>query len=264
MTSVANHIPGLVVNHRLRIVLALIGLSILAVIVYFAKFLRFGGHPDYDPVTSIVYTGLQIVPFAAFLALAVKAGRVFATPLVRMRAVVAVLMAAALVTVYVLALNLVLYAVGLVSAPLHPPYIVKYLTDALPIHLIMFLFVVGPVFLRVRMPTDVRSEPSFLTVDDGTSCVRCPIDTVQILESADHYVKVRTHDRTYLKRTSLTAMEETLPVGFMRLHRRYIVNTKHVTGARETSRVLHVLVGEEAIRVSASYRNAVKQRLEAL
>lgn len=70
-------------------------------------------------------------------------------------------------------------------------------------------------------------EYFYLKADRKTH--RIVLDTIHYIESLDEYVKVHLADKWLITRENISTLEQRLPApSFVRIHRSFIVNTRHV------------------------------------
>jgi two-component system LytT family response regulator len=89
-------------------------------------------------------------------------------------------------------------------------------------------------------------------------------EEVESIDSADHYVELRTADGVHLVRESLSSLERRLnPATFVRIHRSTIVNVAHVAElhARLHGEAIVVLASGRRLRCSRTYAAYLKQAL---
>ena len=120
--------------------------------------------------------------------------------------------------------------------------------------------------LRALMDTIRAGQPlrRFLVKTAGGSyAVR--VEDVEAIESADHYVELRTAGRAHLIRESLSAIERRIdPSRFLRIHRSTVVNVDRIT---ELKSGLHgefvvVLASGRRLRCSRTYAATVLRCLK--
>lgn len=85
------------------------------------------------------------------------------------------------------------------------------------------------------------------------------------VEAQRDYVRLRTRDGGHLVRVPLAALEERWePAGFLRVHRRFLVNATFVEGLRTAGGRVTVDLGEgQSVPVSRRHAAAVKEALVA-
>ena len=107
-----------------------------------------------------------------------------------------------------------------------------------------------------RLPVQISSETHLI-----------PMDDILYLEAKGKYCYVYTRDRRYLTGNSVGELEQRFSgkTSFLRVHRSFIVNIKHVNKITRDKRGNTVLAvggeGGAAVKVSSSYYAAVKERL---
>lgn len=102
-------------------------------------------------------------------------------------------------------------------------------------------------------------EEKYLTFTSKWVKVSLEIDTIAYIESRDDEVQVVTvTGRSYPTRMKISQWESVLDSRFIRVHRSYIVNRKHIT--RFDARAVYL--GELPIEISRKYKDAVLAKLE--
>jgi two-component system LytT family response regulator len=109
----------------------------------------------------------------------------------------------------------------------------------------------------------VEPEAAPLVVESRGIVRSLDLADVEHLEAAGDYVRVHTREGVFLKRTTLSALEELLPAArFLRIHRSRIVNAERVRALEPGSKGSHVVVlaGGARLRASRGHRDALAQR----
>jgi hypothetical protein len=119
----------------------------------------------------------------------------------------------------------------------------------------------------LRQQTLIETPGQTLTFDikDGARLTRVRLDELLAIASAGNYVEFVLRDgRRLLMRSPLTALETELsPRGFLRTHRSWIVNAKHVTALKpEGSGDYSVELGSLSVPLSRRFPDALA-RLKA-
>lgn len=74
-----------------------------------------------------------------------------------------------------------------------------------------------------------RRYLSRLAIRSGDGTIFVPIDDVEWIEAAQNYVRVHAREGTYLLHVSMNTIETSLdPERFVRIHRSYIINLRHI------------------------------------
>jgi DNA-binding LytR/AlgR family response regulator len=96
-----------------------------------------------------------------------------------------------------------------------------------------------------------------LIFKDKKCFIKIPIENILWFESDRNYIDVITIDRKYTIRSSLKRLLENLPDSFLKCHRQYLVNLKHITGFNSS----FISIGDSKIPVSRSEQELVLQML---
>ena len=74
-----------------------------------------------------------------------------------------------------------------------------------------------------------RRHLSRLAIRSGDGTIFVPVDDVEWIEAAQNYVRVHARAATHLLHVSMNAIETSLdPERFVRIHRSYIINLRHI------------------------------------
>jgi two-component system LytT family response regulator len=117
---------------------------------------------------------------------------------------------------------------------------------------------------QIAVPPPPSDEVPSFVIRSGTSRYRVQADTVDWVESADNYARLWTGKRSHLLREPLQELESTLARhGFLRVHRKALVNVKRLVELRGSAVTGYtaVLVGGERIPVSRDRREDVLRAL---
>ncbi len=112
-------------------------------------------------------------------------------------------------------------------------------------------------------PDDVLDETIAVELGGVTRYVKR--SDIVYVEAQRDYVRLHTRDGSHLVRVPLAALEERWEsAGFLRVHRRYLVNAAYVQGLRTAGGRVTVDLGEgQAVPVSRRHAAAVKEALVA-
>jgi len=116
--------------------------------------------------------------------------------------------------------------------------------------------------LYEKMSETVRDKTSVLNIKVGKSHKVIPVAEISWIEADDYCVKVHTKDHSsYVMRMSLKALEEKLGEGFLRVHRKAIVNIHMVNELQSNGTHQLILKDLTEIPVSKSKLRLVKNSL---
>ncbi len=100
-----------------------------------------------------------------------------------------------------------------------------------------------------------------IVVKTGSKIKIIPVQDVYFLEAADDYVKVHTHEGSFLKNKTMNHFEKTLDgQQFVRSHRSYIVNVQQITRIDPYEKDNHIAILKAGAKVPVSRNGYVKLR----
>jgi two-component system, LytTR family, response regulator len=92
-----------------------------------------------------------------------------------------------------------------------------------------------------------------IVVKVGNNIKIIPVTDVQYLEAYDDYVKIHTHEGTFLKKKTMTYYEKTLdPSQFVRVHRSYLLALSQLTRIEPLEKDSHVALLKSGKRIPLS------------
>ena len=97
-------------------------------------------------------------------------------------------------------------------------------------------------------------------VKDGTKLVRLALDDLIYLKAEANYVEFVSEAGAVLSLMSMKRIEELLPGEFIRVHRSYIVNRRHIARIEGGE----VFLGKHRLPVSESYRDGLLRKLPTI
>jgi two-component system, LytTR family, response regulator len=110
-------------------------------------------------------------------------------------------------------------------------------------------------------PAEKLNGHSTIFVKEGKDLVRVNLASVLYVEALGDYVKIQTDQRWYTVHATMKEMEEKmLPLGFLRVHRSYIVNTRQVNSFKDGV----VAVQKHEIPVSDRYKSPLLASMQML
>ncbi len=248
----------------------LFGLAIVAMIMIFAVLTRTHEHPERGVAVPLIDEGSSALAtaLAIFLPAAVAIWMRRRKPALWQAAAVHAL-AAPLYTVLHIAgfvlLRMVAYAAFLDKAYNFGPFASEFLYEgAKDVPAYAFGAMTAWLVLRWRAPLAksvvAADEPASLDIRDGARLVRAPFAEILAVRSAGNYVEFILADgRRPLMRSALGALEARLaPLGFVRTHRSWLVNTARVTGLKpEGSGDYAVELGDVEAPLSRRFREVL-------
>lgn len=110
--------------------------------------------------------------------------------------------------------------------------------------------------LTACMGARLSIDAGAIVVRDGAKLVRIPLDRLLFFEAESNYTRLVCADRSLLALVSLKRLMETLPGGFWRVHRSYIVNARQIDQIEGTT----IKIGAHKIPIGESYRESLFKR----
>jgi two-component system LytT family response regulator len=109
--------------------------------------------------------------------------------------------------------------------------------------------------------SQLPSQTQRVVVKTGSKIKIIPVQDIFYLEAADDYVKVHTHEGSFLKNKTMNHFEQTLEAHiFVRSHRSYIVNVQQITRIDPYEKDNHIAILRSGAKVPVSRNGYVKLR----
>ncbi len=88
--------------------------------------------------------------------------------------------------------------------------------------------------------------------------IKINLDEILFIESLKDYIKVVTTSKPVITKQSISSLEESLPAGFIRIHRSFIVSVEKIDSYTNDL----VQIGKYELPISRSYRHEVEKLLK--
>ncbi|WP_250437049.1 LytR/AlgR family response regulator transcription factor [Hanstruepera flava] len=100
---------------------------------------------------------------------------------------------------------------------------------------------------------------AFMFVRSDRRMIKIDFNAIVYIESYSDYIKIHLPKETIVTRETITAIEAKLPTtDFLRIHRSFIVSIANISSFTNE----HVVVGNQALTISRSYKKEVLKVLE--
>lgn len=96
-----------------------------------------------------------------------------------------------------------------------------------------------------------------MIVETGGAAYRIAYDQILYLEAVDKLLTIHTRQQSISVRRSLSAIEKTLPEGFVRCHRAFVVNSQYIDQVNYSAMTLSLQTGD-TLPLSRSQRTELK------
>lgn len=233
-----------------------LGLLSITLIFFLQNYTRFNGAEGYNFWRSLAFNTLTIVPFILLIPSIIRLDEKKRNQ--KFYWLYHIGLCGILLLLYAVVTNVALYSLGFVSKLLHEQFLLKYFTRTAHIHLILYWLV---ILLLSRQNSKQLDQP-FLQALNGSTKVFCKKNSIYWLESFDHYVKLYTTDGLLLKKVSMEGILVELGEGFIRIHRKYIIQLKYLRTIEKIKRDWFVVMTDGTrLKVSNTYQNSLHQAL---
>ncbi|MGB3774101.1 MAG: LytTR family DNA-binding domain-containing protein [Leeuwenhoekiella sp.] len=108
---------------------------------------------------------------------------------------------------------------------------------------------------------DIQESVKELYVNIDRRLIKIDIPSIYLIEAKGDYIQIKTFGKNYTVHSTLKKIEDKLPDDlFLKIHRSYIINVKHIIDIEDNS----VLIEKDVIPVSRSNRPELIKRLNLL
>ncbi len=101
-------------------------------------------------------------------------------------------------------------------------------------------------------------EQEFLFITSNKNKVKVVIEDIRYVESIGDYVKIYTYQESIVSKFTITEFLNLLPKSFLRIHRSYILNTKHIKAFNKNE----IHLSTKSLPIGISYKSEVNRFLE--
>lgn len=113
-------------------------------------------------------------------------------------------------------------------------------------------------YLSVQVVAGETGEkPDYFFIKTDTRIVKFLFAEVQAIEAQREYIKIITPTRKVMSLVSLTSIANALPGEFVRIHRSFIINMRHIDEVQSNE----ILIGKELYPISRNYRDEFFKKL---
>lgn len=138
------------------------------------------------------------------------------------------------------------------------PQIVDFIVK--PISFERFYRAVERVERLINPKSMVKELPKTLFVKDGNKLVQIHLEQLHYIKSESNYVMLHLEHKKIMSLITLKELAEKLPPNFIRIHRSYIVNLKHLDSISPDEISIQGL----SIPIGAKYKTALKDAVNKI
>ncbi|HZX75172.1 MAG TPA: LytTR family DNA-binding domain-containing protein [Cyclobacteriaceae bacterium] len=107
-------------------------------------------------------------------------------------------------------------------------------------------------YLEVQVAEPDKKEAlDYFFIKTDTRIVKFMFAEVSAIEAQGEYIKIITPTRKVMSLVSLTSVANVLPDDFIRIHRSYIINMRHIDEIQSNE----IVIGKEIYPISRNYRD---------
>lgn len=109
-------------------------------------------------------------------------------------------------------------------------------------------------------PEQIGERADYFFIKTDTRIVKFLFADVQVIEAQREYIKIITPTRKVMSLMSLSSVADALPGEFVRIHRSFIINMRHIEEVQSNE----ILIGKEIYPISRNYREDFFRRLDKM
>lgn len=230
--------------------------SMLSLVVFFLisliqNYIRYNHHSSYSVWTTIIYLSVLLFLFFPILVGCVTLLQHVKERYLSWYWLLAIGLVVLILGVFFAVSNAILHSFGFFDAYWDLTFARYYFGREALYHLI--LLVVASFYVYHR-PNNIQK----LQVFKGRKKLTIGIDLVHWIEAEGHYLNFHTDSECYMKRERLSAMAKKLSPGFIRIHRKFLVNRNQiVTKEKEKRDEYVVLHSGKRLKIGPSFKEKV-------
>ena len=112
----------------------------------------------------------------------------------------------------------------------------------------------------LRVPTGKIQPKDYFFIKTDTRIVKFMFSEISAIEAQGEYVRIIASDKKVMSLVSLTNVANVLPDDFIRIHRSYIINMRHIDEVKTNE----VIIGKEIYPISRNYRSTFFDKLNEM
>ena len=112
----------------------------------------------------------------------------------------------------------------------------------------------------LRVPTGKIQPKDYFFIKTDTRIVKFMFSEISAVEAQGEYVRIIASDKKVMSLVSLTNVANVLPDDFIRIHRSYIINMRHIDEVKTNE----VIIGKEIYPISRNYRSTFFDKLNEM
>lgn len=236
-------------NHKAYYLIMISVLVVLFGITLAQNAIRYGVHESYSIWRSVLYLSISLLLFSALLPLIIGIGEGIQRKKPEQFWLWSVLLIPVYLAAYYLITGPLEILVGFTQEGGMRQYARQYFGKDALFHLI--ILIASNLYLYLSHD---QTPSKLITGSVGRKTLTLPAARVSWIEADDHYLRIHSDQATMMKRSSLENMYKELAPDFIRIHRKYLVNTAHIAGKIKQQRDEYVLLKSgDRLKVGRSF-----------
>lgn len=216
-------------NEKRFLTISTIVLIAVFAITLVQNIIRYNNHASYSVWVSIVYLCISVLLFIPVVAISLKIQITLRKKVPNYFWSLVLLLIPISLFLFYLISNIVLHGLGYFDHFIDMEYARYYFGREALYHLIMLIG--SAVYVHI-------SQQKFPTIEvyKGRKLMTIGLSTVEWIEADGHYANFYVESETYIKREKLGLLAKNLGPGFIRIHRKYIVNKNQIKSKEKQGR----------------------------
>lgn len=113
-------------------------------------------------------------------------------------------------------------------------------------------------YLSIQVASHAKDDKiDYFFIKTDTRIVKLMFSEVSAIEAQREYIKIITPAKKIMSLVSLTSIANALPPDFVRIHRSYIINMRHIDEVQNNE----VVIGKEIYPISKNYKDVFFEKL---
>ena len=112
----------------------------------------------------------------------------------------------------------------------------------------------------LRVPTGKIQPKDYFFIKTDTRIVKFMFSEISAVEAQGEYIRIIASDKKVMSLVSLTNVANVLPDDFIRIHRSYIINMRHIDEVKTNE----VIIDKEIYPISRNYRSTFFDKLNEM
>ncbi|MEM7549929.1 MAG: LytTR family DNA-binding domain-containing protein [Bacteroidota bacterium] len=224
-------------------------LTIVFIISLIQNVIRYGEHETYSVWNTVLYISISLMLFLPFVPISINLNKDAFNKFKDFYWPVSIILIVMTVGIFYLFSSILLHSVGYFDNYTDSQYMRQYFGKDVLYHLLVLSATSIYVFNKSK-----KNDIKLIKCSLGRKEVDLRSDLISWIEVDDHYLNFHTNDQTYIKRATIGSIAKELEPGFIRIHRKYLVNREEIASKEKRNREEYVVLNSgEKLKIGRSY-----------